>query len=264
MAIELPTVRSKKTEDIGAMSMLLYGSPKIGKSTIAASFPDALFVVTEEGHKSMEIFKVGVTEWPDFRDLCKKLRKEEHKFKTVVIDTIDLLFSVCETYICKQKGIDHPSELEYGRGWGFLRDEFQKALAQLAAPDKAGKIPFGLVFLSHAKEVEVKGRMVKTTRTVCTLSGTARKVVLPLVDIVGYCGFGEDAAGEPTRERTVTFAPTELIEAGDRTGRLPENVLMRKTGWYELLQDVYTDGGRESSKPAKKESGGLRPKRKSM
>lgn len=242
------------------MSVLLYGAPKIGKTTIAASFPNALFAVTEEGHRSMEVYKVGVTEWPDFKELVKKLRKEEHRFKTVVIDTVDLLFSACEQYICRQKGIDHPSELEYGRGWGFLREEFQKSLASLAAPDSAGRIRFGLVFLSHSKEVEVKGRMVKTTRTVCSLSGTARKVVLPLVDIVGYCGFGEDAAGEPTRERTVTFRPTELIEAGDRTGRLPDNVPMKKKGWYDLLQDVYTDGGRE--KKAEAESGGLRPKRK--
>ncbi len=260
MAIELPTEKSKRIEDIGAMSLLLYGSPKIGKSTIANSFPNAMFVVTEEGHKSMEVYKVGITEWPDFKELCKKLRKDAHKFRTVVIDTIDLLFSVCETHVCKQHGIDHPSELEYGRGWGFLRDEFQKTLAGLAAPDKRGEIPFGLVFLSHAKEVEVKGRITKTTRTVCTLSGTARKVVLPLVDCVGYCGFGEDAAGEPTKERVVTFAPTEFVEAGDRTGRLPATVKMLQEDWYELLQLSYDEGKDRGKKP--EPSGKIRPKRK--
>lgn len=260
MAIELPTEKSKKIENIGAMSLLLYGSPKIGKSTIANSFPDAMFVVTEEGHKSMEVYKVGITEWPDFKELCKKLRKDSHKFKTVVIDTVDLLFSVCETHVCKQHGIDHPSELEFGRGWGFLRDEFQKTLATLAAPDKAGKIPFGLVFLSHAKEVEVKGRITKTTRTVSTLSGTARKVVLPLVDCVGYCGFGEDTAGEPTKERVVTFAPTEFVEAGDRTGRLPSSVPMARDGWYGLLQRAYEEGKDRGKKPAG--GGGIKPKRK--
>jgi hypothetical protein len=254
MAIELPTEKSKKVDDIGAMSMLLYGPPKIGKTTIAASFPKALFVVTEEGHKSLEVFKVGIQEWLDFKEVCRKLRKDVHDYGTIVLDTADLLFMLCESYVCKQLGVDSPGDLEYGKGWKMLTKEFQSAIAPLAAPGKDGKT-LGLVFISHEKDIEVKGRITKTSRTVCTLTGTARKVILPLVDVVGHCGFGEDpVSGDPTKQRVVTFAPSETVEAGDRTGKLPATVPMSPSGWYEKLQAAY--------KGEKSTGGGVKPKRK--
>lgn len=242
MAIELPTEKTLPVDDVGLTTMLLYGPPKIGKSTIANSFPEALFVATEEGLKFQESYKVGISNWEDFKELCAKLRKEKHRFKSIVIDTADLLFKVAEDYICKKHGIEHPSDLEYGKGWGFLRDEFQKAITPLAVPEKTGEVRFGLLFISHARDVEVKGRIIKTHRTVCTLSGTARKVLLPLVDCIGYCGFKLDAAGEPTKERIVTFEPSEQVEAGDRTGKLPAELPMLKTGWYASLQAAYRSG----------------------
>ncbi len=239
MGIELPTKKTEIVSDVGLTTMLLHGPPKIGKSTIANSFPNAMFVAAEEGLKFLEAYKVGIKKWEDFMELRQKIQKEKHSFKTIVIDTASALFKLCEDYVCRKHNIEHPSDEEWGKGWSFLRDSFQKEISPLASPDTKGRIRYGLLFLGHSKEVEVKGRVTKTKRTVCDLSGTARKVLLPMVDCIGYCGFSSDKYGEPTKKRIVIFAPSETIEAGDRTGKLPATIEMRKENWYKDLQEQY-------------------------
>lgn len=249
MGIELPTKMSDVVHDVGLTTMLLHGPPKIGKSTVANSFPDVLFIAAEEGLKFIKTHKVGIKKWEDFQEIRQKIQKEKHDFKTIVFDTASALFKLCEDYVCRKHNIEHPSDEEWGKGWSFLRDSFQKEIMPLASPDTKGRIRFGLLFLGHSKEVEIKGRITKTKRTVCDLSGTARKVLLPMVDCIGYCGFASDKVGEPTRKRIVTFEPSEVIEAGDRTGKLPATIPMLKKGWYKTLQQEYENAGQGSGGP---------------
>ena len=49
--IKLPTKKSKIESDLSKYSILLYGKIKIGKTSLAAQFPDALFLMTEPGGK---------------------------------------------------------------------------------------------------------------------------------------------------------------------------------------------------------------------
>ena len=244
--IELPTKMTQPIDDIALVTMLLYGPPKVGKTTIANSFPDVLFVAAEEGLKWQSAYKVGIGCWEDFMELRKKLVTEKHRFKTIAIDTASALFKLCEDYVCRKHGIDHPSDEEWGKGWGFLRDSFHKEMVPLTKPDTRGRIRFGVLFTAHSRDVEVRGRITKTKRVQADLTGTARKVLMPMVDVIGYCGFRIDKSGEPTEDRTVTFKPSEQVEAGDRTGRLPESIDMKADGWYDSLQREFA--GRKAPK----------------
>lgn len=244
----LPTEKTMAVKTPNLTTMLLYGPPKIGKSTIANSFPKALFVAAEEGLKFLDAYKQGVRTWEEVLGIQKDLLKPGHDFQTVVFDTADALFTLCTDYVCKKLNIDHPSDEDWGKGWAALRDNFQKLVTPLAAPDLNGKTRFGLIFLSHDRDVEVKGRVTKTKRTTCTLPGTARRVLLPMVDVVGYCGFARDKNGEPTDERIVTFKPTEVIEAGDRTGRLPDYLPMCEEDWYDTWLMPSFQAGRVKRK----------------
>lgn len=257
MKIKLPTKKTEIVTDVGLTTMLLHGPPKIGKSTIANSFPKTLFVAAEEGLKFMETYKIGVKKWEDLIEIRQLLLNEDHDYKTIAFDTASMLFKICEDYVCRKHAIDHPSDEEWGKGWAFLRDSFQKEFAPLAAPDKRGRTRFGLLFLTHSKDVEIRGRITKTKRIACDLSGTARRVLLPMVDCIGYCGFRMDESGEPTKERTVIFAPSEQVEAGDRTGKLPAEVKMTKRGFYDRLQRAF-DANPEEARPKKKKKIKLR------
>lgn len=239
MAIVLPTESTKSVQAFDLATTLLYGPPKIGKSTVAASYPRPLFAACEEGLKFLDAYKVGIERWEDFVELSALLRKEKHDFRTLVVDTADILFKYCQDYVCKKKHIEHPADEDWGKGYEAVRDEFQRHIGPLTVPGPGGKTRFGIVFISHAKTVEVKGRVIKTARIVPTFPNGARKIIMPMVDIVGYCGFGIDADGEPTDERRVHFRPSEQVEAGDKTDKLPSSLPMLRKGWYDSARKAF-------------------------
>lgn len=246
--MKLPTEPTPAVAELDRASILLYGPVKVGKTTIAASFPRPLFAATEDGQKFIEAYRQPVTTWQDFLDLSEAFQKEKHEFRTLVIDTADMLFQLCQLHVCEKLGVEHPSEKEYGKGWDALYREFTLALSPLA------KMPSGLVFLSHEKSVEVQGRAVKLMKTVPTMPGQARRIIMPLVDVVGHCTV-EDG------ERIVRFVPTEDAEAGARgeiARRLPAQVPMLERGWYASLQAFFSGAALRDEKT----NGHDRPRRR--
>ena len=61
--IKLPTEIQEPTFDIDHLSMLIYGQPKIGKSTFCSRFEHALFMATEPGLNYLKTKNVRVNDW---------------------------------------------------------------------------------------------------------------------------------------------------------------------------------------------------------
>lgn len=214
----LPIEPSPPEDDFGGMFTLIYGPPKIGKSTLASTFPNALFVATEPGLRFLNVMQTKCPDWVRFRDIIKQLRMPEAKdrYRTVVIDTVDLLYQACENFICTTRQIQHPSEEDWGKGWSMIREEFQTGMRYLASEG------YGIVFISHHKEVEATIRGVKKTKIIPSMSNVARRVILPLVDFICYL-----APDNETPERTVRrlyTMPTLEFEAGTRQAYFPEAI----------------------------------------
>ncbi len=205
-----------------AASMLLYGPPGIGKSSFCSGLDGSVFFDTEGGLKYLKVRRQRIDSWKAFVLAIARLeekgtiRCDDGKSTTprhVIIDTADLLQSFCLEMCSRKYGFDHPGDAEFGKGWDILKGEFQRPIARLNTLKP-------MILISHSKAVDERGRgMVKTSKIVPTLPGTARKVIVPMVDVIGYAGFevGE-AIGQ---ERALIFRPTEDLEAKDRTGCLP-------------------------------------------
>lgn len=91
----LPTVKTPPKRSLSDVSILLYGPSKIGKSTFASQAPDAIFLATEPGLNALEVYQQSIGNWSEFLEACAELAKGKHPFKTVVIDTIDVLYRLC-------------------------------------------------------------------------------------------------------------------------------------------------------------------------
>lgn len=221
--IKLPMKKSKEGYSLETIRMLFYGPPKIGKSTFCSFFDRALFLATEKGLKGLDVFKVDITDWEEFVSAVNLLYIKEHDFKTIIIDTVDNLFKFCIEYVCKKNRIDHPSDSKWGKGWDLLQKEFEKPILQLSMSN------YGLVFVSHEKEYEVSTKHLKYTKIGPSIPNQARKVIIPFVDIIGRC-YIEKSPGlndELVERRRICFTPSENIEAGDRTGLMPESIPLK-------------------------------------
>ncbi|MCO6439008.1 MAG: ATP-binding protein [Phycisphaerae bacterium] len=218
MPVALPAERSKRANDLAQQTVLVYGAPKIGKSTFASQFPGALFLECEPGLNQLEVFKIATYTWDDLLAACKLVAAGDHPFKTIVVDTIDNAFKYCTDHVCGKHGIEYEGDMAHGKGWALVKNEWHRVLTRLAS------LPYGLVLISHAVDKTVETRTGEYTRTQPSLPDRARNVVLGLVDIILFCDTQtrKDASGNVVVERVMRTKPHPTYEAGDRTGRLPD------------------------------------------
>lgn len=247
-------MESKGVEPADRYTMFLFGPPKIGKTSFAVAAeivdgrpmnPDklAFVIATEAAHKHLDIRLLGCEDWTTFLSIVDGLRPEKQGIERVVVDTVDNLFMQCNTYVCDKMGIDHPADEEWGKGYAAVRDEFMMGVTKLALKDCS------LVFISHEKTIEVKGRITKTQRVVPTLPNQGCRVIFPMVDIMGHVGFSMDRSGEPTRNRIMEFEPSELTMAGDRFGLLPRRIPLDFRVMHGYLDGTSLKGAPPKSGP---------------
>jgi len=212
----LPSTKTPPKPNLSDLTVLLYGQTKAGKSEFCSRADGALFLATEPGLNALDVYQAPILSWDDLLNACREIAEGNHPFKTIIIDTIDNAYKFCTEYVLKKAGVEHESDMGYGKGYALINNEFQRVLTKLAF------LPYGLFLVSHAKEIEVETRTGKHTRTVPTLPDKARKIVLGMVDMVLYCDL-EDGENKTTR-RVIRTKPSRAYEAGDRTGRLPETL----------------------------------------
>jgi hypothetical protein len=228
-AIALPTQKTAPRTALRDLSILLYGPSKVGKSTFGSQAPDALFLATEPGLSALEVFQIPITSWEEFLSACGAIEAGEHPFKTIVVDTVDNLHRLIVDHTRAKLGIVHESDLGFGKAYGLINGELHRVLSKLAF------LPYGLILVSHSEDREMTTRTGRVTRTVPSLPEKARRIVLDLVDIIGFCDLVEDTQdGRAVVQRVIRTKPNPRYEAGDRTGRLPGTLELD----YQRFQDA--------------------------
>jgi hypothetical protein len=241
----LPKEKRKPISDVSQEIILLYGVPKIGKSSFAGQFTDALFISTEEGLNHLEVYESPVKCWDDFLKVVREIEAGRNGFKTVVIDTLDNLYMFCKSYIYGVHNINHESDLDWGRGWDEIEAEFRRQITRLSQIKQLGKI-----FVSHSelKEIKVKGKDQPDIQVTHTLPKRARKTISGMADMILY--METDGEGR----RVIRTKPTTEYEAGDRTGRLPHTIYMgpsSEVAYKNFLSAYYGEGRTDADNEAR-------------
>jgi hypothetical protein len=258
VSVSLPSQKSIPSTDLGNYSMLLYGMKKIGKTSLASKFPEAIFLMTEPGAKALSVYQVSVKSWAEFKGYVKLLSEDE-KFQTVVVDIVDNLYAQCFEYVCQKLAIEHPSEEKWGKGWGDIKKEF---ITEIMALAQCGK---GIIFVSHAMEKEVKQRNGDSYHMIApTMANQAKEVLEGLVDIWAYYTY-------ENKERVLVIKGSDHIGAGHRIenkfrytdGTAVEEISMGKSAGEahknfvkafsnELTKPKTTEGGTDKGEQEKK------------
>lgn len=239
----LPTTRTPPITDPARFRVLLYGASKIGKSTFCSHFPGALFLATEAGLGCLDVFQSSIRNWDELLAACSEIAEGKHSYKTIVVDTVDNAFRFCSEWVCKRNKVDHESDLGYGKGFSFIRNEFFRFLTKLS------QLPYGLILVSHSVDREFETRTGKRTKTVPTLPDKAAEIALGLVDLILYADIETKKAADGTiaTRRVIRTKPALEYEAGDRTGKLPEVLPLE----YAEFLKAYAAGKNGTTKEAK-------------
>lgn len=217
----LPTTKTPPCLDLSRLKALVYGLPKLGKSTFCAGFPDAIFLATERGLDALSVHQLPITNWKEMTDALGEIAEGGHKFKTVIIDTIDNAFAMCVEHFTTKHKVEYVGDLPFGKGFGLVKNEFRRVLTKLS------HLPYGLVLVSHAKTKTVETPTGEIEKTTPTIPDQGRDIVLAFADLVLYVDqedVKDEKSGKRVSRRVIRTKRTANYEAGDRTARLPETL----------------------------------------
>ena len=242
MAIDLKSIKPHKvSRDLTGKSFLFYGEKKIGKTTLACDFPDALLIAAEKGYDEIDdIMPQNVNSWRESLEIKKALLQEakdekegkgKRTFQTVICDTVDLLYDYCEAYVLAKEGVDYLDETEKMRGYRAVSREYDKFFQEIV---KAG---YTLVCISHSTTKQVKANGQKYDKTLPTLPERGMLVVSRLVDVIGYAAFEENPDDPLHPFRVLILRGSKELEAGCRNRYMPDKIELS----YEALKNAYAE-----------------------
>ncbi len=211
----LPTEKSEKNLNLSDQIILVYGRAKIGKSTFCAQFEDAIFLATEPGLNHLEVYKNNITSWQQFLGICGELAKGDHKFKTVVIDTIDQLIPLLMHHVEEENEVDYIGDMPMGKGWFQVTQELSRTLIKLST------LPYGLILVSHAKQEEVETKTSKFNRYTIDIGGKNQNAILNLMDMILFMDSEMRGGEEISVMRT---KPSMYWQAGDKSKLLDTTI----------------------------------------
>lgn len=231
--IELPKEKTKPKDQLEQYLQLYFGLVKIGKSAIAAEFPDALFLATEPGHDALEIFKIDINEWSDFDKVLAKLQDGNHGFKTIVIDTVDNAFKLCKKAIESEKKIEHLSDAGWGKGYDLVDTKFQTVINEFT------KLGLGIIFISHLDYKEIlKPSGDSYTLSHTTMDKRCAKFINGLVSLIFFFTMEGN-------KRVIYTQPQAEVHAGCRI-TLPAKIELGKNpkeGYHNIVSAFYGRNG---------------------
>lgn len=113
-----------------AQKVVVYGPEGIGKTTFAAEFPDPLFIDTEGGTKHLDVKRAdpSPTSWEMLLGYVREVVADPSLCATLVIDTADWAEQLCVAHVCAKQGIKGIEDLNYGKGYVYVKEEFGKLL----------------------------------------------------------------------------------------------------------------------------------------
>lgn len=229
---------NKVSRDMRGYSVMLYGTPKSGKTTTASKFPNALLVAFEKGYSAIpDVIAAPVNSWTEFRQLLKQLEKDEAKatYSTIVIDTADIAYDYCVKYVCAKASdakndYENIGDIPYGKGYKMAETEFDECLRKILQMD------YGLVLISHATDktfTDTNGN--EYNQIVPTLDNRARKICERTCDIIGYTHSEYNAEGGTTTYMEMRGTPRYV--AGSRFKYTPDRIVLSYDNLLKAIND---------------------------
>ena len=217
--MKLPTEKVKASRK-SPKNMIIYGAPKIGKTSVLAELDDCLIIDLEDGSDMVDALKIKAHSLKDLQEIGTAIIKEGKPYKYIAIDTISKLEEWCEGY-AKQiymktpmgKNFDQKNpgasvlSLPNGGGYLYLRMAYKEWM------DKLNKLADHVILVGHLKDkmLEKKGKEVAVKDL--DLTGKIKQITCANSDAVGYI-YRE---GEETM---ISFDSLEDVTAGSRCDHL--------------------------------------------
>lgn len=132
------------------LKVVIYGQEGVGKSTLAASFPGAVFIDCEGSTSRMNVRRLPKpTSWQMFTDEFEYIltNAQAKGYQTVIVDTFDWAERLALDALCTEHKVSGIEGMNYGKGWEYEKEMIGRFLDRTDRLISAG---INVVLLCHA------------------------------------------------------------------------------------------------------------------
>lgn len=257
MAISLSSLRSTKAEaEVRPPVTLIYGVDGIGKTSLAAEYPDPIYLATpgERPPNDVDLPCGDIGSYDDLRTIIGDLLTEEHEFKTVIIDALDGIEPMVHAETCARIGAtsidsnDKGSPAAFGRGYVEADVEWGEFMSACDALAERG---IAVVLIAHPEIVRFDSPLTDPySRYGVKLHKRAGALVREACDIVAFMNYRVSlkekevapkkvvSHAEGGKERQIHLTEGPGFVSKNRFN-MPDQIPYRKGSGYEALQKHF-------------------------
>jgi len=228
--------------------LVLYGQPKIGKSSFGAAAPKPIFVCTEDGADGLPVVKIPTDSpcqsWDDLMGCLRGVLQQSHDRETLVIDTLDLCEALAAKHILKTTFDGNKEKyMAYHKG-PVMAGEMMETL-MMALDHIRKKRTMRIILLAHdglAPGANALGDDFK--KWAPNLSKYSWNRIRDWADQIGHAQSDflvMDGKARGGKDRYVHFRGSPGRDAGCRAGyEMPDKI---KLNWSEYQQAMEKNNG---------------------
>lgn len=250
----LPTERSEVLRRDPRV-FILYGPPKVGKTTLISTLPNNLILDLEGGTEYVDALSINIIGWsPPAKEKLEvaNARREEGLFYIaeagqdilangkpydfLTIDTITELEEMvmplaASMYKATPMGANWPGsdvrELPRGAGYLYLRKAFKDAI------NKLKKLADNIILIGHLKDTFIEKEGKEVVAKDLALTGKIKEITCAGADAIGYLHWGKEGA------LLINFRSADEVLCGSRCKHLKGKEI--QIGTYNKVTDMVED-----------------------
>ncbi len=111
----------RKAVSVNPGILLLYGAPKVGKTTMLSKLDDCLVIDTEQGGNMLDGHFYSVDSKEELLQFYAEAT-DGNEYKYFALDTIDKIVTWTERDVCREYDIESINDLPFGKGFGLVRE----------------------------------------------------------------------------------------------------------------------------------------------
>lgn len=185
----IPKEKIKRKTD-NPKNLIMFGLPKVGKTTLLSMLPKCLIIDFEDGTDYVESYAVKVSNYKQLFALAKELRETPGQFEFIAFDTTTALEDVALPYANKLyrdtvmgKNFDEGEnvlKLPNGAGYQYLREAMQKMIGWFEKT-----IP-NVILVGHVKDKSLNENGTELNVKDLDLTGKIGRILSAASDAICY------------------------------------------------------------------------------
>lgn len=135
--------------------IIIHGDAGVGKTTFAVCSPSPVVIQTEDGLGNLDATAFPLaTSFEDVMSALQSLYTEDHKFQTLVVDSLDWLEPLVWQQVCKTHNVPSIEALPYGKGYVEAQSFWRQFFDGITALRDARNMTIIMVAHSQVQRVE--------------------------------------------------------------------------------------------------------------